>query len=299
MITLRHLRYFVATAEMGSATRAAEVLNVSQPSVSAAVRDLEAELGQPLFERRQARGLGLTKFGSDKLSEARRVLDAADRFAAPTGPTQVSHLSLGYFKTIGPSWIPGVLAQIACELPGLDVNLHECDLEEMALGLEKARFELGLTYDVGLPNSIARKLLVEIEPHALLPPDHPLAAQRDVTLAELAEHPFVLVDLPLSREFLMAPFWQRNLSPPISLRTGSVEMVRGMVANGIGVSVLFTRPRHDLAEDGRRVVCRPIRDEMIRQRLVIAYPEGGPVTQAAHEALSCVVGHFARQATAN
>ncbi|NKC03082.1 LysR family transcriptional regulator [Ochrobactrum haematophilum] len=75
MISFRQLHYFVTSAEAGSATGAAEKLNVSQPSISAAIRDLEHDLGQPLFERRQAKGLELTPFGSRKLQEG----------AAPSG----------------------------------------------------------------------------------------------------------------------------------------------------------------------------------------------------------------------
>jgi DNA-binding transcriptional LysR family regulator len=113
-------------------------------------------------------------------------------------------------------------------------------------------------------------VLAEVRPHALLPPGHPLAAQEAVALADLAREPFILVDLPVSRELLMAPFWERGLSPRVLLRTGSVEMVRSMVANGLGVSLLFTRPRSEVTPDGRPVLTRPLRDEVASQRLVAA-----------------------------
>ncbi|MBK6468021.1 MAG: LysR family transcriptional regulator [Rhodobacter sp.] len=93
------LRYFVATAQTGSATRAAAILNVSQPSVSAAIRELEQRLGQPLFHRRHAEGLELTGFGADRLARA-GVLDAAADFVTRRRPP--AHLTLGYFATLGP-----------------------------------------------------------------------------------------------------------------------------------------------------------------------------------------------------
>lgn len=293
MITLRQLHYFVAAAQAGSATRAADQLSVSQPSVSAAIRELEAEFGQKLFERRQARGLELTQFGAGKLAEAREVLGRVDHFTAVAGAGRAPRLSLAYFATLGPSFVPELLGRLKHEIAGLQVDLRECDLESLSRLLDKGIVDLAITYDVGLPNGIHCEFLTEFAPHAVLSPDHPLAAQDDVTLAELAQYPFILIDLPLSREFLMLPFWQRGLSPNIVLRTSSVEMVRGMAANGLGVSMLFTRPRHDLAHDGKPVACVPIRDDTPRQRLVAAHAREMSMTATARAALAVIRTHFA------
>lgn len=292
MVSFRHLHYFAAAARTGSATRAAQLLNVSQPSVSAAIRELEAEFGQPLFERRQARGLELTAFGAGKLAEARAVLSRLERFASASGASPAPRLGLAYFATLGPSCLPPVLARLMRDIPDLRVDLRECDLKALSRALENGTIDLAVTYDVGLPGGIAREVLGELAPHAVLARDHPLAGQRDVSLAELAQHPFILVDLPLSREFLMVPFWQQGLSPTVVLRTASVEMVRSMAANGLGVSMLFTRPRHDLAHDGKPVTCLPIRDDTPRQRLVAAYARDGHMTATARAALAVIRSHF-------
>lgn len=292
MISLRQLHYFVAAAQAGSATRAAERLNVSQPSISTAIRELEGQFGQPLFERRQALGLELTRFGVEKLAEARLVLDRMEHFATVSGAGPSPRLSLAYFATIGPSCLPPVLARLLREMPQLQVDLRECDLDALSRSLEKGIVDLALTYDVGLPASISREVLVEYQPHAVMAADHLLARQPDVSLAELAQHPFILVDLPLSREFLMVPFWQQGLSPNVILRTASVEMVHSMAANGLGVSMLFSRSRNDMSRDGKPVACLPIRDAPPGQRLVAAYASGTPVTAAAKAALSIIRSHF-------
>lgn len=292
MVSFRQLHYFVAAAQAGSATGAARRLNVSQPSVSAAIRELEAAFGQPLFERRQARGLELTGFGAGKLAEARAALSRLEHFAAARGAEQAPRLGLAYFATLGPSCVPQLLARLMRDIPGLEVDLRESDLEALSKALEKGTVDLAITYDVGLPGSVDREVLVELAPHAVLAPGHPLAGQPDVSLAELARYPFILVDLPLSREFLMVPFWQQGLSPTVVLRTASVEMVRSMAANGLGVSMLFTRPRHDLAHDGKPVACLPIRDDTPRQRLVAAYARNNPPTATAQAALAAIRAHF-------
>lgn len=292
MVSFRQLQYFVAAAQAGSATRAAQHLNVSQPSVSAAIRELEVEFGHPLFERRQARGLELTRFGAGKLAEARGILSRIEHFAAGSGASPTPRLGLAYFATLGPSCLPPVLARLMRDIPDLQVDLRESDLKALSRALEKGTVDLAITYDVGLPGGIVREVLGEFTAHAVLARDHPLAGQRDVSLAELARYPFILVDLPLSREFLMVPFWQQGLSPTVVLRTASVEMVRSMAANGLGVSMLFTRPRHDLAHDGKPVTCLPIRDETPRQRLVVAYARNGHMTATAHAALAVIRSHF-------
>jgi len=136
--------------------------------------------------------------------------------------------------------------------------------------LERGVIDLAIGYDLGLPAGAARSMLAEVRPHALLPPEHRLAAQETVALADLAREPFILVDLPVSRELLMAPFWERGLSPKVMLRTGSVEMVRSMVASGLSVSLLFTRPRSEVTPVGGSVLSRPLRDDVASQRLVAA-----------------------------
>ena len=288
MISFRHLHYFTAAAQSGSATRAARLLNVSQPSISSAIRELETQFGQKLFERRQARGLELTGFGAAKLAEARAILSRLDGFSSGASP--VPRLSLAYFATLGPSLLPPLLARLMREIPDLQVDLRESDLKALSRALENGTIDLAVTYDVGLPGDVTREVLGELMPHAVMSQDHPLAAQADVSLAELARCPFILIDLPLSREFLMVPFWQRGLSPKVVLRTGSVEMVRSMAANGLGVSMLFTRPRHDLADDGTKVACLPIRDETPRQQLVVA--SSAHVSSTTQSALAVIRAHF-------
>lgn len=292
MVSLRQLHYFVAAARAGSATRAAQTLHVSQPSISAAIRDLEAEFGKALFERRQARGLGLTAFGVSKLTEARDILNRLDHLTSNTEAESKPTLLLGYFSTVGPTCVPGILARLAHDLPDIHVDLCEYDLEALSKSLKNGIVDLAISYDIGLPNEIARDVLAEFAPHAVLPPCHPLAGQPEVSLFELAQLPFILIDLPLSRDFLMVPFWQQGLSPTIVLRTGSVEMVRGMVANGLGVSMLFTRPRHDLTHDGKPVVCLPISDGNVRQRLVVAYAAPDLLTVTGKAALASIRDHF-------
>lgn len=293
MVSLRQLSYFVATAQTGSATRAAKVLNVSQPSISAAIRELEVLLGKPLFVRKQARGLDLTPFGSLKLMRARDILDRAAQFVAEDA---VGRLTVGYFSTIGPNWLPGILQSLRAALPGLEIELLECNLEQVAKAVDRGIIDLAISYDIGLPESAEREVLLDMAPYAIMATNHPLANQPQVTLAELARFPFVLVDLPISREFLMVPFWQIGLSPRVILRTTSVETVRSVVGRDDSVSILFTRAAHDLTVEGSPVVCKVVSDISIRQRLVVAWKALDANDQTKSRAVAAIKTYFAKTA---
>lgn len=289
MTTLRQLRYFTAVAQTGSATRAASLANVSQPSISAAIRELEAEFGQALFFRRQAQGLELTPFGAEKVGEAREILSRVEAMSRRGGKGPLGRLMLGYFATLGPTWVPGIAAHLNARLPDTELDLRELDLDGISRFLSAGVIDCALSYDVGLPPGSERAELAEIRPHALVPAVHPLAAQESVSLAEMAACDFILIDLPLSREFLMVPFWQRGLSPRVRLKTGSIEMARRMVAAGLGVALLVTPAGAENAGYDRSIVHKPLRDDMPSQRLVFARSPAlpaNPVLEAVAEAIT-------------
>jgi DNA-binding transcriptional LysR family regulator len=117
---------------------------------------------------------------------------------------------------------------------------------------------------------------------------HPLAKRRGVTARDLAQDPFILVDLPLSREFLLAAFRAEGIEPRIAHRTRSLEMVIGMVANGLGISVLVTRRASDRAYDGKQVVRKPLAGTRLRQGVVLAWPDWSALTPPAQALASCI-----------
>jgi len=291
---LRQLGYFVAAAEHGSALRAAEAVHVSQPSISTAIRDLESTLGQPLFQRRFAKGMSLTPFGRRKLVEARKLIAEAQAFETQGSEDGdlTGTVAFGYFTSLGPAHVPALLRRLGTELPHVTIDLSECDLDEINTQLRDGRMELALTYDVGLTCPVTKETLAEFAPHAVLAADHPLAGSETVSLHDLAKERFILVDLPISREFLMAPFWQYGLEPAITYEVGSIEMVRGMVANGLGVSLLTTRPAHDRAYDGRKLAIRPITEMVVPQKLIAAYPSAHPPTRTVQAFLHCLRRNF-------
>ncbi len=294
MITLRHLLYFAATADHGSTAAAARALNISQPSISVAVRELELQLGEQLFVRNPAKGLALTGIGRQKLIQARRLLTGFEAFGASgrQGGGSRGIVSFGYFSTLGPSHVPKILKLTGQQLPGLEIDLTEGDLETMHQQVEQGQIELALTYDVGLGGRIKTHTVAQYPPHALLPEDHPLARKATVRLEDLAKCPFVLIDLPHSREYVLSSFRSRGIEPDVRYKPKSLEMVRGLVANGLGVSVLYTRPAIDLAYDGEPIACRPISGQTTIQKLVLAQSSEAALSEPASALADCIKNWF-------
>ncbi len=193
---LRHLRYFVAVAEAGSLTVAAEqTLHTSQPSLSRQIRDLEDEVGARLLTRR-ARGIELTPAGRAFLEHARSVLsqvaaatEAARRVAHPTKPC----FSIGFLTGHESAWMPEALRILRDELPNIDVMISSQYSPLLAEGLSKGKIDAAfLRKERALPDLAFR--LLEKEPLiVILPSDHRLAALKAISPRDLAGETFVIV----------------------------------------------------------------------------------------------------------
>jgi DNA-binding transcriptional LysR family regulator len=117
---------------------------------------------------------------------------------------------------------------------------------------------LALTYDLDIPSDIAFDSLAELPPSALLPADHPLAARSEIDLADLVSEPYILVDLPMSRDYFRALFLSKGLQPNIAMRSSHLETIRTLVANGFGYALVNVRPALDRALDGRPLAIVPL-----------------------------------------
>ncbi|MGD9743091.1 MAG: LysR family transcriptional regulator [Dongiaceae bacterium] len=294
--TLKQLRYFVAAADAGSITGAARQLNISQPSVSAAIAEIEQSFALQLFVRHHAQGLSLTPAGQRLAIEARSLLAHAEELrqgALDLAGKPAGEVVVGCFQTFAPMVVPGLLRAVKQHYPDLGVRLREDHLEGLLDGLRHGRLDLALTYDLDLDGSLDFTVCAEVPLHVILAADHRLAARNRVALADLVEEPLVLLGLPHSRDYFLSVFRGLGLEPRVAHETPSFEMVRGLVANGYGYSVMHSRPESDQALDGRRLVYRPVREAVRAHRLGIARLAGSRTTRAAALFQQFCIAHFA------
>jgi LysR family transcriptional regulator, hca operon transcriptional activator len=269
---LRHLRYFIAVAEEGSVTVAAEKrLHTAQPSLSRQLRDLEIEVGAPLFTR-GARGVELTDAGRAFLvharvsvSEAGEAVQAARRAARPAKAV----FSVGFLTGEEVDWLPHVTRILRAELPKIEFKVTSMYSPDLAEALQNGEIDLGflrvepkpdVTYDV-----IAKEPIVVI-----LPSDHPLAEQEEIDPKALEDETLVgFSDIAIVlREVVEGYLLAKGVDLTPSHRVETFSTVLSLVASLRGVALM---PAYVEALLPWSVVSRPLQGEPLTIDLAVGY----------------------------
>jgi DNA-binding transcriptional LysR family regulator len=264
-ITLKQLQYFIAVADGGSLAAAAKTLHMSQPSVSAALSVMEEALGIDLFLRHHAQGVTLTPTGRQLLASARAVVGGAEDLAAMAHAVTrepAGLLRVGCYPTLASILMPAVIARLARQHPRIEVQMIEGTEDELLPKLEQGEIEQALLFGEKLPDTVKRIVIEKCLPHVVLPKGHGLARQKKIWLRELKDEKFILMDTPAGREYFLKLFKDADVPPHIAYRSPSFEVIRGLVAQGLGYSVLVTRPRSNFTYDGLELAWTAIRDRV-------------------------------------
>jgi len=259
--TLRQLEYALAIAEHGSLAGAAERLGLAQPSLSSSLQKLEDQLGVQLFIRHHAQGVTPSPQGLRFLNEARSLIAHGRDFQRDTsqaGKLVEGELTMGSFMTIAPLYAPKLISDFQKQYPQVKLRLEDGVQDELVAGLRNGRFDLALLYKLDMPDDLKVTELAAVPPYVLLTANHRLATQRQVSLHELADEPLILLDVLPSRTYFTRLLESNGIVPKVSFVSPSLELVRGLVGQGLGYSLLITRPFGDHAYDGERLAVRPI-----------------------------------------
>jgi LysR family cyn operon transcriptional activator len=195
-LDIRHLRYFLAVAEAGSFSRAADRLGISQPSVSQQMRDLEAGLGVPLFQRRGKRIL-LTPRGLIFQEHARSILHQLENFLQELNsePGELrGTLHLGVIPVLNVPLVPRLLGSFAADHPGISVTVEEISSTEIETALEEGRMDVGLGFLTRHSPNLRYERLCTDEFAFIVAPNHPWANRRLIDFSKL--HQQRLLQLP-------------------------------------------------------------------------------------------------------
>jgi len=274
--TLHQLEYLIAVADEGSISAAAAATHSSPGGVSMALSDLEQRLGVQLFIRRKAKALTLTAEGTRILGDARRIVAAAEELQTSATSTQNEiggTLAVGCYSTLAPFVIPPILDEFASQYPQLEVHVFEGSADDVITALIKGRCEIGFLYGNDMRSGLESAVIRRTKPYVILACDHRLAGQPAVRLADLADEPLIMFDVPSARNAANM-LSSVGLSAHIRHFSSNIEVVRGLVARGVGYSILVQRWPVDVSYEGRPVVSKPIADVTEERRVVLAWIEG-------------------------
>ncbi|WP_010485565.1 LysR family transcriptional regulator [Pseudomonas sp. S9] len=284
--TLRQLKYFVTTVECGSVAEASRKLYIAQPSISTAIKGLEESFGVQLFIRHHAQGVSLTPSGARFYRKAQELLRMSHEFeqnALADNDVVCGQIDIGCFETVAPLYLPGLIAGFRTLYPGVDIRIFDGEQQDLVQGLTGGRFDLAILYEHDLDGTIeVEPLMPPQPPYALLPENHRFAQQAQVSLRDLVLEPMILLDVQPSRTYFVSLFEELGLSPNIGFSSPSIEMVRGMVGQGFGFSILVTRPRSECTYDGQKVVMVDISEKVTGSGLVAAWLKRAQLTKPAH-----------------
>lgn len=249
---LEQLRQFLKVAELQNFTRAAEQVRLTQPALSRSIARLEAELGQPLFER-QTRKVVLTDAGQLLLDRARKILTLADDAKAEIcDDGETGRIRVGAIPTVAPYFLPECLQAFQQQYPRSQVIVQEETTDRLLKKVIDGEIDIAIA---ALP--IALKYL-DVEPLfeeellLVLSPDDPLARKKSIRAEDFEDRPFVLLGEAHCLSDNVVSFCRQKSFNPVSVeRTSQLTMVQELVSLGHGVSLIPAMARERDTSESR------------------------------------------------
>ncbi|MDF5933885.1 LysR family transcriptional regulator [Pseudomonas aeruginosa] len=254
-LTLRQVRYFIATAEFGQISQAAIHLNISQSAVTSAIQELEGMLGVALFTR-TAQGMNLTDSGRHFLNHAYSIQRSVDdALNSPQPDTRVE----GTLKVAASYTVMGYFLPTTCNAWRSGTRNWSCNCSRTSApaskrGLLDGRYDIAVLLTGNLTEpGIAAETLFNSERRLWLPSRHPLGEKADLGLADVAGEPYIMLTVDEAGQSALRYWQQSGHRPQVILHTSSVEAVRSMVANGSGVAILSDLVYRPWSLEGKRI----------------------------------------------
>ncbi|KAA0701089.1 LysR family transcriptional regulator [Neorhizobium sp. P12A] len=285
--TLRQLQYFVAVAEQGSVTRAAQNLSISQSSVTEALKELETDLGVDLFDR-HPRGLSITHNGHQFLRHATKILatvsDARTSFSGQRSEPGGT-LNIGVTSLVAGYVLSDMLARYRRACPEVEVSAIEDNggyLEHLLVGGE---LDVAVMVISNLRDRMALQAeILETSPYRLwLPMGHPLVSADIISVADITREPLIMLTIDEIEENTGKLLSALGARPHVAFRTRSVEAVRSLVATGAGVALLPDLVYRPWSLEGDRIESRDVSGSLPVVQVGIVWRKGSSLPQAARD----------------
>ncbi len=293
--TIRQLQYFVAAAEKGSISGAAQSHNVSQSSVTEAIKDLESDLGVILFDR-HSRGLNITHKGHQFLrhateilsnvADARRAFDQQQDEATGTLHLGVTSLVAGYV-------LSDILARFRRAYPAVEVTAMEDSGEYLEHLLIGGELDVAVMVVSNLRDRMAlQSEILEVSPYRLwLPLGHRLETPDSIALDDISEEPLIMLTVDEIEEATAKLLGALGSRPPVAFRTRSVEAVRSLVATGAGIAILPDLVYRPWSLEGDRIESRDVSGTLPVVQVGIVWRKGSAPKQTTLNFINIAKAH--------
>jgi DNA-binding transcriptional LysR family regulator len=265
---LRQIRAFATVAQLGSFTRAANRLHVSQPALTIQIRNLEEALGLRLFDR-NTRTVALTRIGRDLLPALQRILRDLDAVVAEA--RDVAAMRHGIVRiAVLPSFAAGILPEIIARFrerhPKISFVIHDVIASDVIAQVRDEKVDLGLTGGSLVDADIETLHVTQDYMHVVYSVDHPLEGAERIDIETLARYPLILMHPATSvRAVVDAAFLAAGLSPLVAAEATYMSTAVGMVRAGLGVAILPGSAMEVRAE--RNLRSRPVDDPRFTRQI--------------------------------
>ena len=265
-ITLKQFRYFLAVSETTSVAAAARMINIAQSAVTKSVQEIEASLGVTLFTR-SSRGMVLTQEGHRFQASARKVIAAvaeAGQLIGARAETLIGNLNIGVTSLVAGYYLADLFARFRRLHPGVKVSVFEDSPQFLEHLLINGEVDLAIMVSnaLGDPKALVVEVLTRSPNRVWMASSHALADQPELSLAECAAHPQIVLEADRIESVLNAVWLAHGLHPEVLMRTSSLEAVRSLAGLGAGITILPDFLYRPWTLDADHVEVRTLRDEV-------------------------------------
>ncbi len=283
-LSLRQIRYFIATSESGKVSQAAAELHVSQSAITTAIKNLESLLDTKLFER-QSHGVTLTYEGNLFLQQAKFIMQAVEEAIRLPNRNKVAikgRVKLAVSYTVAGYFLPSYLSRFNRSFPNVELKLVEADRTNIEEGIIDGTFDLAMILTSNLVNQedIYIETLFQSCRRLWLSPDHEFIGRSGVSLQEVSAQPYIMLTVDEASNTALRYWNQTPYRPNIIFRTSSIEAIRSMVANGMGVTILSDMVYRPWSLEGRRLEVMNLSDSVPDMDVGLAWLRNAEQTPA-------------------
>jgi DNA-binding transcriptional LysR family regulator len=298
LVTVDELRWFLVLADTQNATRAAALLNITQPTLSRALRRIERQVGALLFDRSRQR-LHLNAQGEVFRLHARRALEeistAGDAIAAMLGPAPGS-IRLSFLHSFGTWLVPDLMRDFGAANPDVRFLLHQDSADAVITAIRDDRADIAITSPRPRDPLIGWMPLLDEPLVLVLPLLHPMAQRPSLRLVDVAGEAFVAMQPAFGlRQTTDAMFHRRGITQSVKLESAEIATIRALVATGLGIAIVPGGPHTPRSAD---LAVVPLTDDDAFRSVGLVWHADRELSHAVRRFRSYVSGRAHEQTTA-